>query len=99
MTGVRDRPRVIRFGARPFGDDSVLVGVRDCGAGLDARGLERIFDAFYTSKPDGVGMGLAISRSIVEAHDGLLWATPNDGHGTTFQFVLPRAATQSLSPP
>jgi signal transduction histidine kinase len=98
MTSVRDRPRVMQFGAQPSGDDAVLVEVRDSGAGLDARTRERIFHAFYTTKPEGMGMGLAISRSIVEAHAGRLWATPNDDHGTTFQFVLPQAATDRLSP-
>jgi PAS domain S-box-containing protein len=97
MTGVNDRARVMQFGANPFGDDAVLVEVRDSGAGLDARAPERIFDAFYTTKPEGMGMGLAISRSIIEAHDGRLWATPNDDHGTTFQFVVPRFATRSPS--
>jgi PAS domain S-box-containing protein len=98
MSGVRDRPRVMQFGAHRFGDDAVLVEVRDSGEGLDVRSVERIFDAFYTTKPDGMGMGLAISRSIVEAHGGRLWATRNDDQGTTFQFVLPRAAAHSLSP-
>jgi PAS domain S-box-containing protein len=98
MSGVRDRPRVLQLGAQPFGDDAILVEVSDSGDGLDARALDRIFDAFYTTKPQGMGMGLAISRSIVEAHDGRLWATPNGDHGTTFQFVLPRAATRAGSP-
>jgi signal transduction histidine kinase len=67
----------------------VLVAVRDSGTGLDAKTVDRLFDAFYTTKPLGLGMGLAICRSIIEAHGGRLWATANAGRGATFQFVLP----------
>jgi len=67
----------------------VLIAVRDLGPGLDPESLERLFDAFYTTKPHGLGMGLAISRSIIEAHGGRLWATANEGRGATFQFTLP----------
>jgi signal transduction histidine kinase len=56
--------------------------------GLPAEGADRIFDAFYTTKPQGTGMGLAITRSIVESHGGRLWATPNRGRGATFNFAL-----------
>jgi signal transduction histidine kinase len=63
--------------------------VRDAGIGLAAESLDRLFDAFYTAKPEGLGMGLAISRSIIEAHGERLWASPNPGPGTTFQFTLP----------
>jgi signal transduction histidine kinase len=51
--------------------------------------MDRLFDAFFTTKPEGTGLGLAISRTIIEAHGGRLWATPNDGHGAIFQFTLP----------
>jgi signal transduction histidine kinase len=67
----------------------VVVAVQDSGIGLAAESLEHLFDAFYTTKPSGMGMGLAISRTIIEAHGGRLWATANDGHGATFQFILP----------
>lgn len=67
----------------------VLVSVRDSGTGLDAQHLEQVFEAFYTTKAEGVGMGLSISRSIVEAHGGRLWASPNTGPGASFQFTLP----------
>ena len=67
----------------------VLVAVRDSGAGLDPQGVDRLFDAFYTTKSQGMGMGLAISRSIVEAHGGRLWATANLSQGAVFQFTLP----------
>jgi signal transduction histidine kinase len=66
----------------------VLVAVEDSGPGLDPRRVEQIFDAFYTTKPQGLGMGLAISRSIVEAHGGRLWAS-NTGQGSVFRFALP----------
>jgi C4-dicarboxylate-specific signal transduction histidine kinase len=67
----------------------VLVMFRDSGDGLETQKIDRIFDAFYTTKPNGMGMGLAISRSIVEAHDGHIWAMPNTPHGAIFQFTLP----------
>ena len=67
----------------------VLVAVRDSGPGLDLNGIDRLFDAFYTTKSQGMGMGLAISRSIVEAHAGRLWATANVSKGALFQFALP----------
>jgi len=65
------------------------VEVRDSGPGLDVQGAERMFDAFYTTKSDGLGMGLSISRSIVKAHGGRLWASPNEPHGAVFRFSLP----------
>ena len=68
--------------------DEVRVAVRDVGLGLDPQHAERMFEAFYTTKPGGLGVGLAISRSIVESHGGRLWAMPNDGPGATFQFTL-----------
>ncbi len=67
----------------------VVVAVRDSGSGLDPKTLDRIFDPFYTTKTQGMGMGLAISRSIIEAHGGKLWATANQDRGSTFQFTLP----------
>ena len=67
----------------------VLIAVRDSGPGLDPKGLDRLFDAFYTTKPQGLGVGLAISRSIIEAHGGRLWAKANAPKGAVFQFTLP----------
>jgi C4-dicarboxylate-specific signal transduction histidine kinase len=69
--------------------DGVLVAVRDSGPGLPPAGLARIFEAFYTTKSSGLGMGLSICRSIVEAHGGRLWATPNEPHGAVFCMKLP----------
>ena len=72
----------------------ILISVTDSGIGLSAENLPRLFETFYTTKAEGMGMGLAISRSIVEAHGGRLWATPNAGSGATFQFVLPAHTQQ-----
>jgi signal transduction histidine kinase len=69
-------------------DDMVEVAVRDSGVGVDAQSMPKIFDAFYTTKPGGMGMGLSISRSIVHNHCGRLWATTNDGPGVTFHFTV-----------
>jgi PAS domain S-box-containing protein len=69
--------------------DGVLVGVRDSGPGLAPEAAERLFDAFYTTKPGGLGMGLSICRSIIEAHGGRLWASTNVPHGTIFEFTVP----------
>jgi signal transduction histidine kinase len=66
-----------------------LVAVRDSGPGIDAQHLDRVFDAFYTTKPSGTGMGLAICRSIIDAHGGKLWAEANEPRGAVFQFTLP----------
>jgi len=71
------------------GKSFVLITVTDSGIGLTAEDLPKLFQTFYTTKADGMGMGLAISRSIVEAHGGRLWATPNADLGATFQFTLP----------
>jgi signal transduction histidine kinase len=69
-------------------DGQLLISVNDTGVGLPAEGADRIFDAFYTTKAQGTGMGLAITRSIVESHGGRLWATANHGRGATFNFTL-----------
>ncbi len=68
---------------------TVQVAVRDSGVGLDSEHADRIFEPFYSTKVQGMGMGLVISRSIVESHGGRIWATPNADHGATFVFTLP----------
>ena len=88
MSAVTDRSRDLLIRSCQHESDKVLVAVQDSGMGLDSKNMERIFDAFYTTKAQGMGMGLAISRSIVENHGGRLWAVPNDGPGATFQFTL-----------
>ena len=89
MSAVTDRSRDLLIRSCPYESDKVLVAVQDSGVGIDRENLGKIFDAFYTTKPQGMGMGLAISRSIVENHGGRLWAIPNDGPGVTFAFALP----------
>jgi two-component system, LuxR family, sensor kinase FixL len=90
MASVTARPRELIVRAQPHGDDHIIVAVQDCGIGFDANNANRLFAAFFTTKPGGMGMGLAICRSIIEAHGGRLWASPNAGPGATFQFILPR---------
>jgi PAS domain S-box-containing protein len=92
MTPVADGSRELVVISEKSGTDGVLVAVRDSGAGMDPKNVDRIFDAFFTTKPTGMGMGLSISRSIVEAHGGRIWAEPNDGPGITVQFTLPAEA-------
>ena len=69
--------------------DGVSVGVRDTGPGLSPESLSRLFEPFYTTKPEGMGMGLSICRSIIEAHGGRLWAIPCEPQGALFQFTIP----------
>jgi PAS domain S-box-containing protein len=89
MRHVVDRPRELLIRSRPSESRHVLLAVEDSGIGLDEQNMERIFEAFYTTKPGGMGMGLSISRSIVEAHGGRLWPVANSAFGTTFQFTVP----------
>jgi two-component system, LuxR family, sensor kinase FixL len=77
------------------GSDGVFVKVQDSGPGLDETAMDRIFDAFYTTKADGMGMGLAVSRTIIQAHGGRLWAAPNLSQGAVFQFRLPAAGKEA----
>ncbi len=88
MSAVEERERDLVIKTQRSKGDQVLVAVQDSGVGIDPLNAERIFDAFHTTKPGGMGMGLSISRSIVESHGGRLWVTANDGPGTTFQFTL-----------
>jgi signal transduction histidine kinase len=90
MSGISDGPRELLISTMKDAG-GVLVAVRDSGPGLSPENCERLFDAFYTTKPDGMGMGLSICRSIVDAHGGRIWASPAVGRGATFQFGLPLA--------
>jgi signal transduction histidine kinase len=88
MSGVEDRPRMLKICTRCEGAKEVLLSVEDSGTGLAAHET-RLFEPFYTTKNNGMGMGLSISRAIVERHGGRLWATPNKGPGATFCFTIP----------
>src|SRR5262249_1081441 len=97
MVGVEDRPRQLLIRTRREREDRVCLSVQDAGTGVDPEDLERLFEAFYTTKTGGMGIGLSVSRSIIERHQGRLWAEPNDGPGATFSFALP-VAPQGTTP-
>jgi PAS domain S-box-containing protein len=92
LEAMKDTGGMLTIGSRPTPEGQVMVSIGDTGIGLPAENPERIFDAFHTTKPQGTGMGLAITRSIVEAHGGRVWATANQEAGATFHFTLPRKA-------
>jgi C4-dicarboxylate-specific signal transduction histidine kinase len=96
MAPVTDRPRDMLIRSQQDDANEVLVAVRDSGMGIDSQNAERLFNAFFTTKPTGMGMGLSISRSIIVAHGGRLWVSPNADHGATFQFTLP-SSSQGVS--
>jgi signal transduction histidine kinase len=97
MRGVADGPRDLLISTRTASSGDVLVMVQDTGPGLDRAKLELVFDAFYTTKPDGLGMGLSICRSIIEVHGGRLWPSADNDHGATFQFILPASVADHQS--
>jgi signal transduction histidine kinase len=92
MQPVEDRLRALVIRSLHDEAPQVLVSVTDCGVGISAENADRLFNAFFTTKPNGMGMGLSICRSIVEAHGGRLWSTGNLPHGATFHFTLPVSA-------
>ena len=89
MAALVDRPRVMAIRSEPHAAQQVLVAVQDAGVGIEPDNMKRLFSPFYTTKVDGMGIGLSMCRSIVEAHGGRIWASPNAGPGMTFQFTLP----------
>jgi len=89
MSSVDGARRELSISTERRGADEVLVAVRDSGPGIDSEHLERVFDSFYTTKPSGIGLGLSICRSIIDAHGGRLWAAANEPRGAAFQFTLP----------
>jgi C4-dicarboxylate-specific signal transduction histidine kinase len=99
MSMLSDRPRELLVATGENGAGKVLVEVKDSGVGVDPRSRGRLFDAFYTTKPTGMGMGLSISRSIVQSHGGELWVEANAGPGATFRFTLPKAGAAASRPP
>jgi PAS domain S-box-containing protein len=96
MQSVTDRPRELVIRSRQDDTQQVLLSVTDCGVGIAAENADRLFNAFFTTKTSGMGMGLSICRSIIEAHGGRLWATANVSHGATFQCTLPVNADTAL---
>ena len=84
----KEEPRVLRVNSEPYEDGGVVVSVADTGGGINSQDSERIFNPLFTTKSDGMGMGLSICRAIIEAHDGRLWVTPNTPRGAVFQFTL-----------
>jgi len=89
MSGIGERARELQISIDAVPEGGVRVGVRDTGPGLSPESLPRLFEPFYTTKPDGMGMGLSICRSIIEAHGGRLWAIPCEPQGALFQFTIP----------
>jgi signal transduction histidine kinase len=96
MTGVAETTRLLLISTGQAERGGVFVAVRDWGPGLDPAGVDHLFNAFYTTKSGGMGMGLAICRSIIEAHEGQLCASPNEPRGAVFQFTLPVQREETL---
>ncbi|MBV8804195.1 MAG: hypothetical protein JO042_04090, partial [Sinobacteraceae bacterium] len=89
MVGVDDRPRELLIRTERDESDGVRLSVRDVGVGFRPEAADKLFEAFYTTKNDGMGIGLSVSRSIIDAHRGRIWATANEGPGATFSFSIP----------
>lgn len=91
MSTIDDRPRELLIRTESDNENQLRLSVRDSGVGFAPQTGDKVFQAFYTTKTDGMGIGLSVSRSIIQAHQGRIWATPNDGPGCTFSFAIPRA--------
>jgi C4-dicarboxylate-specific signal transduction histidine kinase len=96
MSSVGAGPRALWVSSAPVAATEVVITVRDSGPGFEPQSLDRLFDAFYTTKPEGMGLGLAISRRIIEAHGGWLWATAHTPHGAVVQFTLPLGSKEGI---
>src|ERR1700731_1669903 len=88
MSRITGRCRELRIRTREHGPDQIIVAVEDSGIGIEPENADQVFNAFFTTKPDGMGMGLSICRSIVEQHGGRIWASRNPAAGSTIQFTL-----------
>ena len=99
MSSVEDRPRELLVRTQRDEGDRVRLTVQDVGVGVDPQAVDKVFEPFYTTKIGGMGIGLSVSRSIIESHHGRLWATPNRGPGATFAFSIPRARATALRTP
>jgi PAS domain S-box-containing protein len=99
MSSVEDRPRHLTVRTQVETDRSVRLSVQDVGVGIEPENVERLFEAFYTTKQGGMGIGLSVSRSIIERHQGRLWMEPNDGPGATFAFSIPCQPDPALTAP
>jgi signal transduction histidine kinase len=97
MNAVTDRERVLGIKTQIHESGSVLVSIEDTGIGIDAKDIDRIFNSLFTTKSEGMGLGLAICRTIIEAHGGRVWALSDLGYGSTFQFILPTVSAQNIS--
>ena len=97
MSGVDDRPRTIVIRTGLDGPHEVILSVQDAGVGFDQNGVDKLFEAFYTTKHDGMGIGLSVSRSIIESHGGRLCAALNDGPGVTFSFSIPHFSEAGIA--
>jgi signal transduction histidine kinase len=98
MRETKDRSRDLAVSTFRENEREVRLSVRDSGAGIDPENAAKLFEAFYTTKSNGMGVGLSISRSIIESHAGRIWAMPNDGPGATFFFTIPYAPERAPSP-
>jgi signal transduction histidine kinase len=98
MSSVDDRPRQLLIRTEQDADGGVLLSVQDTGMGFEVDKINKLFDAFYTTKKDGMGIGLSVSRSIIASHRGRLWASMNDGPGATFSFSIPCHGTAPTDP-
>jgi C4-dicarboxylate-specific signal transduction histidine kinase len=92
MSGVEGRERALTIRTDRDGSGGIILSVQDVGIGLGGDSPEDVFRPFFTTKPTGMGIGLSVSRSIVESHGGRLWAVPNEGEGATFSFAIPQSA-------
>jgi signal transduction histidine kinase len=98
IEAMKDTGGVVTVKSQLGEDSQIKISVNDTGPGLPLGNADQIFDAFFTTKPQGSGMGLAISKSIVESHDGRIWANGHDGRGATFHFTVPAAPAETTPP-